>query len=87
MNPFLLREYDIEVPLSIKVLLDLDNSKNIVVGNIMVLHEKIEDSTINFLAPIIFNFDNQTMGQVILDGAKYLDYSLAEPISNYIRES
>ena len=71
INPFVLREYDFEVPTAIKLLLDLDTSKNILVANIMVMQNPIQNSTINFLAPVVFNFDNHTMAQVVLDSFKY----------------
>ena len=37
VNPFLLREYEFDVPSNIKILLDLNNAKNIAVANIMVI--------------------------------------------------
>ncbi|PAF43073.1 flagellar assembly protein FliW [Helicobacter sp. 11S03491-1] len=86
INPFVLREYEFDVPVALKLLLDLDNSKNIFTANIMVIQTPIQNSTINFLAPIIFNFDNQTMGQVVLDSLKYPQYGLAESISAYYQE-
>ena len=57
--------------------------KNILTANIMVMQNPIERSTINFLAPLVFNFDNLTMAQIVLDSIKYPHYSLAEPIANY----
>lgn len=86
INPFILREYEFDVPVALKLLLDLDNSKNIFTANIMVIQTPIQNSTINFLAPVIFNFDNQTMGQVVLDSLKYPQYGLAESISSYYKE-
>ena len=86
INPFVLREYDFEVPTAIKLLLDLDTSKNILVANIMVMQNPIQNSTINFLAPVVFNFDNHTMAQVVLDSFKYPQYGLAEPISKWDKE-
>ena len=86
INPFVLREYDFEVPTAIKLLLDLDTSKNILVANIMVMQNPIQNSTINFLAPVVFNFDNHTMAQVALDSFKYPQYGLAEPISKWYKE-
>lgn len=83
VNPFALREYEFEVPMALKLLLDLENSKNILTANIMVMQNPIERSTINFLAPLVFNFDNFTMAQIVLDSIKYPQYSLAEPIANY----
>ena len=86
ITPFVLREYDFEVPTAIKLLLDLDTSKNILVANIMVMQNPIQNSTINFLDPVVFNFDNHTMAQVVLDSFKYPQYGLAEPISKWYKE-
>ena len=83
VNPFLLREYEFDVPSSIKILLDLENAKNLLIANIMVIQKPIERSTINFLAPLVFNFDNLTMAQVVLDSTQYPMYSLNESIGNY----
>lgn len=83
VNPFLLREYEFEVPASIKILLDLETSKNLLIANIMVIQQPIENSTINFLAPLVFNFDNATMGQVVLDSTQYPFYSLNDPIGRF----
>lgn len=86
VNPFVLREYDFEVPTAIKLLLELDNSKNIFVANIMVMQNPIQESTINFLAPVVFNFDNHTMAQVVLDSFKYPSYGIAESISKWYKD-
>lgn len=86
INPFVLREYDFEVPVAMKLLLDLENAKNIFVANIMVMQTPIQESTINFLAPLVFNFDNQTMAQIVLDSFKYPTYGIAEPISKWYKE-
>ncbi|MGP1449627.1 MAG: flagellar assembly protein FliW [Wolinella sp.] len=87
VNPFLLREYDFEVPLSLKLLLDLKDNTNLLVLNIMIIHTPLESSTVNFLAPVIFNFDNKTMGQVVLENHRYPNYGLAEVISSFFDES
>lgn len=88
VNPFVLRDYSFEIPTAIQVLLDIKEgeSKNILIANIMVIYKEIKDSTINFLAPLVFNFDNSTMAQVVLDMAKYPQYNIAEPISSFIKE-
>lgn len=83
LSILLLREYEFDVPSNIKILLDLNNAKNIAVANIMVIQKPIENSTINFLAPLIFNFDNLTMAQVVLDSTQYPMYSLSEFIGQY----
>lgn len=86
INPFALRQYDFEVPVAMELLLDLKNSKNILIANIMVMQTPIQNSTINFLAPLVFNFDNKTMAQIVLDSFKYPSYGIAEPISKWYKE-
>ncbi len=88
VNPFALCEYSFEIPTAIQVLLDIDGekTKNILIANIMVVYKEIKDSTINFLAPIVFNFDNKTMAQVVLDMMKYPQYGISEPISKFLKE-
>ncbi|ANV98744.1 flagellar biosynthesis protein FliW [Helicobacter enhydrae] len=83
INPFALRAYDFEIPTALELLLDIKSQEDILVGNIMVLHTPSKDSTINFIAPVIFNVKNKTMAQVVLDSAKYPQYGIAEPISAY----
>lgn len=85
INPFVLRGYEFEIPTALELLLDLKNCKNILVANIMVLQKPLEDSTINFLAPLVFNFDNKTMAQVVLDSLEYPQYSIAEPFKNFCK--
>ncbi len=86
INPFILREYEFDVPEAVKLLLDLEGAKNVFIANIMVIQTPIQQSTVNFLAPVVFNFDNQTMAQVVLDSLKYPNYQLAEPISAYYKD-
>jgi flagellar assembly factor FliW len=86
VNPFLLREYDFEISDYYKDLLNLESAKNITVFNIMMLRRPIEESMINFSAPLIFNMDDHSVAQVLLDDAKYPQYKLLEPIANYLQE-
>ena len=85
VNPFMLREYDITIPDNFTEKLNIDKTSIIQVFNIMILQNPIRESTINFLAPLIFNDNKKTMGQIILDGNKYTNYSIADKISNYIK--
>lgn len=93
INPFILRDYDFEIPTALQIILDIEAREDILVGNIMVLDVMLNqdgkeqitgNSTINFLAPVIFNVKNQTMAQVVLDSARYPQYGLSEPLSSYI---
>lgn len=86
INPFALRAYDFEIPTALQLLLEIENHEDVLVGNIMVLQNPIENSTINFLAPVVFNVKNKTMAQVVLDSAKYPQYGLSESIDSYYQD-
>jgi flagellar assembly factor FliW len=58
---------------------------NLLIYNIMILQSPIEKSTINFVAPLIFNTDNQMMAQIIIDNRA--DFGIADPIKNYLKGS
>lgn len=84
VNPFMLREYDFEVPDYIKVLMDIDEKSNIAIYNVMVIQNPLENSLINFIAPFIFNFDNTTAAQIVLDTNSYPQYGILEPLNTFI---
>lgn len=83
VNPFALREYSFDIPASLQALMEITPESNLLIYNIMILQRPIEKSTINFVAPIVFNTDNQTMAQIIVDNR--LDFGISEPISNYLK--
>ena len=85
VNPFALREYSFDIPSSLQGLLGITPESNLLIYNIMILQTPIEKSTINFVAPLIFNTDNQTMAQIIVDNRT--DFGIAEPIKTYLKES
>ena len=84
VNPFLLREYDFEIPEYFKNLLELEENSNTLVLNIMIVSNPIEDSVINFIAPLIFNVDKKVVAQVLLDSNKHKEYGIMENISDYL---
>ena len=84
INPFLLREYDFEVPKYFKNLLELEEQSSTLVLNIMIVSTPIETSVVNFIAPLIFNTDKKSVAQVLLDSNKYKEYGIMENISNYL---
>ena len=82
INPFILREYAFDIPDGIKTLLEIKEESNILIYNILIVTTPIENSTINFAAPLVFNTDNNKMAQVIISDDPNL--SIAEPLSNYL---
>jgi len=86
INPFALKAYEIDIPESIQNLLKIDSTSNILIFNIVVIHTPLENSTVNFLAPLIFNTDNNTMAQTILDGKVAMDHGMAESIHSFMSQ-
>ncbi len=84
INPYALREYSFDIPTSLQAAMQINETSNLLIYTIVILNTSIEDSTINFVAPLIFNTDNQTMAQIIIDNRA--DFSIAEPIRNYLKE-
>jgi len=83
INPFAVREYDIVISDADKEKLGIKDDSNILILNNMIVATPLQNSTINFASPIIFNIDNKKMGQVILENAQ--NYSLTDPLANYIK--
>jgi flagellar assembly factor FliW len=83
VNPFLLRDYTIDIPLDAKELLEIDETSQIGVYNILIIQKPLEKSVINFLAPIVVNLDKKILTQVILDPKKHPDYGMAETIESF----
>lgn len=79
--------YNFDIPLYYQQILGLEKDSNRQAFVIMALHEDINDSTLNFLAPILINWDNNSLAQVILDSSAYPDFSQMDKISNYLSQN
>lgn len=85
INPYILREYSFDISTPVKVLLDINESSNLLVYNIVVIQNPLDESTVNFRAPLIFNKDNATMAQMVLGSAESPDFGMAESIKSFIK--
>ncbi|MBA1437642.1 MAG: flagellar assembly protein FliW [Epsilonproteobacteria bacterium] len=83
VKPQLLREYAFDLPMDVKALLDINEDSVVSVYNILIIQKPLERSTINFLAPIIINHDNNYLAQAILDPKKYPNFGMAETIESF----
>lgn len=77
--------YDFIINEHYKQVLNIQNETKRQAFIIMALHEEIKDSTLNFLAPIVINWDEKSLAQVILEPVEYPDFFQADKISNYIK--
>jgi flagellar assembly factor FliW len=84
INPYVLREYAFDIPASLQALMEIDEKSNLLIYTIVILTTPIENSNINFVAPVIFNTDNGQMAQIIIDNRS--EFSIAEPIKNYLKD-
>ena len=65
-------DYSVDLPDSVVEKLDIKKVESILVMNIASIpQENPQETTINLLAPIVFNLDNNMAGQVILSGSGY----------------
>lgn len=87
INPFMIRPYEFEIPEYFRNLLDItEQTKNILILNIMIIATPIETSTINFIAPLVFNVDNGSVAQVVLDANQYPDFGLMECVAKFLNK-
>lgn len=84
VNPFVLREYEFNMSTSMKVLLDISENTHLKIYNVVVLQQPMAESKVNFLAPLIFNEDNNTVGQIVLSALEYPHFNFAEDIKNFV---
>lgn len=65
-------DYTIDIPDNVVEDLEITNANSVLVMNITSIpHENPKGTTINLLAPLIFNLDNHKAGQVVLSGSGY----------------
>lgn len=84
INPFILRDYDFEVPDTTKDLLSITDDSNLLVLNIVLIQNPIQDSIVNFIGPIVFNTDTKQAAQIILQEST--SYGVAEKISTFLEK-
>jgi len=84
INPYALREYDFEVPQNVQEQLEITKESNLLIFNIVIIQTPIENSYINFVAPLIFNTDTKKAAQIILQDNN--GYGVAEKISDYLKK-
>lgn len=86
VNPYTLREYSFIIPKYIESLLEIDNTSRLEVYCIVVLQRNVEDSMVNFLAPLVFNTANKTAGQIALSMIEYPDFGFKESLKSFMRQ-
>ncbi len=86
VNPYMLREYSFSIPKYIELLLELDKDSSVEVYCVVVLQKNLEDSMVNFLAPLIFNVKTKSMGQLALSIMDYPDFGFKDTLKSFIQQ-
>lgn len=81
-SSMIIDNYHFDIPKKYKNSIDTKN--DIQVYNIVTILNPIEESTINFLAPILISKKENKLLQIVLDEKKYPNFSLRQPIKNFI---
>lgn len=84
IDPHMLREYNFDISSEVEKVLDIKDEENLMVYNIVVIQNPLESSLINFLAPLIFNKDNNTVAQTVLEANDHQQYGLTESLKTYL---
>ncbi|MDP2076508.1 MAG: flagellar assembly protein FliW [Sulfuricurvum sp.] len=83
VNPYMLREYSFDVPKDIRDLLDINEDSKVVVYNVMIVQDPLDESRINFMAPLIFNQGNGSMAQAVLDSEAHSEFGVAVSLKTF----
>jgi len=84
VNPYMLREYSFDLPRVTQILLEITPESKTEVYCIAVMQNPLDESKVNFLAPIVFNTENNTAAQIVLKEREYPDFGLAEELKDFI---
>lgn len=82
-NPYLLREYSFDLPTTIKALLEITENSKVEVYCIVVVQNPLNESLVNFTAPIIFNTENGLAAQAVLAEN---ENKVIEPLKSFVKE-
>lgn len=85
VDPNRLREYSFDISESSEALLNIKDENDLSVYNIVVLQNPLDESRINFQAPLIFNKANATVVQEVLGLQNYPNFGLDESLKTYIK--
>lgn len=72
INPFIIKEdYAIEVDDSELDFIGTRDEEDLIVLTVMVVPDKLEDMTVNLMAPLLINMRNMVGAQVMMDHKEY----------------
>ena len=85
VNPFvLIKDYSFELSIALQTLLEINEKSNIEIYCTVLRQNPANRSKVNFLAPYVLNYDNNTCAQVILRSNEYPQFGYAEELKTFI---
>ncbi len=84
IDPLSIRDYSFNIDKGYEEILEVTNSEDIKVYNILTIQNPIENSSINFLAPILVNEKKALLAQIVINEKKYPEFGLSEQIKNFL---
>ncbi|MDE5817172.1 MAG: flagellar assembly protein FliW [Helicobacter sp.] len=84
VNPYIRRDYAINVPDNVRNMLNIRDDSDVLIYCPLVIQNPIENSLVNFLGPIVFNIENHTAAQVVLQPTDYPAFGTSEPIKKFV---
>lgn len=83
VNPQQLREYEFDISDTTENLLGINDTKDLLIYNIVVIQNPLDESKVNFQAPLIFNKANNTVAQEVLGIQNYPSYGFDESLKTF----
>ncbi|RDU64759.1 flagellar assembly protein FliW [Helicobacter sp. MIT 14-3879] len=86
VNPYVLREdYGFSLSIQSQILLDIKKDSTLKVYCMMILQKPLEDSKINFLSPLVFNFNNKKVLQFHCQSDEYPNFVKLESLKYFVK--
>jgi flagellar assembly factor FliW len=71
-NPFLYEpSYEFDIPEEDQAMLEIQDERDVAVWVILSVQGRLEDATMNLLAPVVMNVRNRMGKQIVLQGSAY----------------
>lgn len=85
VNPYILRNYTFELPSYAEILLEINKDSSFEVYCMVILQNPLQDSKVNFLAPLIFNYNSLKAIQLPFSMLQYPEFSKLESLHAFIK--
>ncbi len=85
VNPYSLRAYHFALSIHAQILLDIKKDSHLEAWCMMIIQKPLDDSRVNFLSPLVFNFSNQKVLQFHCHATDYPQYLKLESLKYFMK--